>query len=138
MAAALIKKAAQERGLDITVRSAGLRLNPGDGGASRHAIDCMNSYGLDISDHVASRLTKADVESADLVLVMGARHKTVLAEAVPGASPKVHTIREYCGLEGEVSDPYGGDLPRYRETASELSDLAGRVVERLDHRDGAG
>jgi protein-tyrosine phosphatase len=47
------------------------------------------------------------------------------------APEKVFTICEYAGTDGDVPDPYGGDLEEYEEIADEIYDLLTDIAEKL-------
>jgi protein-tyrosine-phosphatase len=60
-----------------------------------------------------------------------------------GGAGKTFLLTEYVGRDGatDVSDPYGAALDTYRQTFDELTELVGRVADRLvaqqqsgDHR----
>ena len=88
--------------------------------------------GHDLSDYKATLLTRETVQQADLILTMARHHRTRVEEL--GGAGKTHVLGEYVGRKGddaEVSDPFGSDLPVYRETYAELDTLIGKAVERL-------
>jgi protein-tyrosine-phosphatase len=63
---------------------------------------------------------------------MSAHHRARVAEL--GGEDKVRVLGEYVGRDesnAEVSDPFGSDLPSYRQTYDELQELIGLVVSRL-------
>ena len=49
----------------------------------------------------------------------------------PAAKGKVFTLCEYAGVEGDISDPYGGDVAEYEECAQKLWELLQKVAEKL-------
>ena len=55
-------------------------------------------------------------------------HKELLK---PMAGDKVYTLKEYAGENGDISDPYGGDLEEYEETANEIYDTLVDVAEKI-------
>jgi protein-tyrosine-phosphatase len=140
MAEALLRDALAARGLDQTrVSSAGI--GAWDGApASEGAYLVGLENGLDLSAHRARLVTPELLREADLVLAMGDSHVDRLRAL--GADDRVHLLAEYAGRgnEPEVTDPFGGDLDGYRRTFDELTDLVGRVADRLvaqrpgDHR----
>jgi protein-tyrosine-phosphatase len=88
--------------------------------------------GLDLSGHRARLLTRELVGSADLILTMSRHHAGRVAEL--GGGDRVHLLGEFAGRNGadaEVNDPFGGDLDGYRETFTELAELAAGVAARL-------
>lgn len=131
LAASLLERALKERGLEVTVTSAGT--GAWDGApASEGAYLVGLERGLDLSGHRARLLTRELVEGADLVLTMARHHRARVDEL--GGEGRVFVLGEYAGRSGdevEVSDPFGGDLEVYRTTCEELEALTSVVVERL-------
>jgi len=131
LAAALLLRALKERGVDVTVTSAGT--GAWDGApASEGAYLVGLERGLDLSGHRARLLSRELVEQADLILTMARHHRARVDEL--GGEGRVFVLGEYAGREGddvEVSDPFGGDLGVYRDTCVELEALAAAVAERL-------
>jgi protein-tyrosine-phosphatase len=132
MAEALLREALTNRGADqVTVASAGT--GAWDGApVSEGAYLVGLEHGLDLSGHRARLLTRDMVKSANLILTMSAHHRARVAEL--GGEDKVQVLGEYVGRDesnAEVSDPFGSDLPSYRQTYEELQELIGLVVSRL-------
>src|SRR5436189_5952372 len=131
LAASLLERALQERGIEVTVASAGT--GAWDGApASEGAYLVGLERGLDLSGHRARLLTREIVEDADLILTMARHHRARVDEL--GGEGRVFVLGEYGGREGEeaeVSDPFGGDLEVYRDTVAELEALIDATVERL-------
>jgi protein-tyrosine-phosphatase len=129
LAASLLERALQERGLEVKVTSAGT--GAWDGApASEGAYLVGLERGLDLSGHRARLLTRELVEQADLILTMARHHRARVDEL--GGEGRVFVLGEYAGKGGdEVSDPFGGDLGVYRDTCQELEALAAAVAERL-------
>ncbi len=129
LASSLLERALKERGLDLTVSSAGT--GAWDGApASEGAYLVGLERGLDLSGHRARLLTRELVEQADLILTMARHHRARVDEL--GGEGKVFVLGEYAGKGGdEVSDPFGGDLGVYRDTCQELDALTAAVADRL-------
>src|SRR5438034_9391646 len=131
LAASLLERALEERGLEVEVTSAGT--GAWDGApASEGAYLVGLERGLDLSGHRARLLTREIVEDADLILTMARHHRARVDEL--GGEGRVFVLGEYGGREGEeaeVSDPFGGDLEVYRDTVAELEALIDATVERL-------
>lgn len=132
LAEAIARKVAIERGLpDVDVASAGTSAWDG-AAASDGAMLVGLERRLDLGSHRSQQLTRALVESADLVLTMGPHHLERV-EAL-GAGDKAYLLTAYPqhGAAGRaVSDPMGGDLAVYRATADELEVEIRRVFDRL-------
>ena len=114
MAAALASDFFKKNSIGHLCDSAGLLAQEGQP-ASENAIKAMAERGIDISSHRSKLLTFEMAQNADLIIPMTAAHKTALQSA--GIAPdKILMI-------GEVPDPYGGDLDRYRACADSLANL---------------
>ena len=127
MAAAMMADIGEKNDMDILVDSAGVFATIGECAAD-NAIAAMKKRDIDLSLHRTKPLTVELMEMADVVLVMTEAHKMLINNMAEG---KVFTITEYAGAEGEISDPYGGDLEEYEEVADELHDLLTDIAEKL-------
>ena len=65
---------------------------------------------------------------ADVILAMTDAHKMLIEGMAPD---KVFTLCEFAGADGEIPDPYGGDLDEYEEVAEEINDLLVDIAEKL-------
>lgn len=127
MAEALMAKLAEDENLDIRTASAGLFANDGDS-ASPEAVIAMKKYGIDLSTHKAQSINNFLVERSDLILTMTAGHKMVFGEMAKG---KVYTLCEYAGVEGDIDDPFGGDVEEYEEVAEMIYFALQAIVEKI-------
>jgi len=131
LAAALWRRAARARGLDVDAVSAGVSARE-DVPASPEAVAVAREAGLDLSAHRARLLTRPDLLAACLVLTMGTRQRDFVGVLAPEAMAYTWVLREYAGGRPvEVSDPYGGDRVVYRRTMRELTDLVDRSLQRF-------
>ncbi|MBR0089760.1 MAG: low molecular weight protein arginine phosphatase [Clostridia bacterium] len=127
MAAALMNKIATEQDLDVRIESAGLFATEGSM-ASDNAIKAMIPYGIDLTLHRTQPVTEDLLKQCDLILTMTEAHKMVLE---PMAKDKVFTLMEYAGGQGDIPDPYGGDLDEYAECARVIYGALTNVAERI-------
>ena len=127
MAAAIMEKIAVENDLDVLIESAGLFANVG-GKASENAVKALDEMGIDLTFHQTKPITEDLIEKSDLILTMTEAHKELLK---PIAGNDVYTLKEYGGGSGDISDPYGGDIEEYRETAREIYDALVDVAEKI-------
>lgn len=131
MAAALMRHAAEQRGVPVAVVSAGTFAAPGEAAAPEAVVSVLGR-GADPGDHRAALLTREMVAGADLVLAMTARHKEFILGIAPEAAARVFTLAEYAG-EGaqDIPDPFGRELDVYKQTAETLERLVKGALERL-------
>ena len=117
VARALAKKHAGAR--RIEVMSAGLYANEGEL-ISPNAVRALEMLGVetdegkDYHNHRAHTLTAEEAERADLLVGMSGGHCTELLMRFPQAAQKIVMMPR------PVSDPYGGDLARYRFCLEEI------------------
>jgi len=69
-----------------------------DAPATPEAVEAARERGTDISGHVARRLTRGDIERADLILCMAGEHRDEAIHSVPRASAKTFTLKELVRL----------------------------------------
>ena len=129
MAAGLMNKIAIEEDLDVRIESAGLFAAEGSP-ASDEAIEAMKKYDVDFSDHRAKQITPELIEKCDVRLTMTAAQKMLLAEV---AADKTYTLCEYAGTEGDIADPFGGDLEEYEEVAQMIYFALQSISEKLNN-----
>ena len=94
-----------------------------NGGAEQNAVFAAAELGADIKNHRSTQLTAEMLENSDIVLTMTAGHKMSLPQ-----NGRIWTLAEFVGSQGDVNDPYGGDLDTYRACAAEIKDF----IEKMD------
>ncbi len=127
MAAAIMNKIAKENEMDIKASSAGIFAEEGSG-ASENAVRAMRLYEISLKDHKATQLTEKMINEADIVLTMTEGQKLMIEGYAP---EKIFSLYEFLSSEGDIADPYGGDLDEYNETAQEIYDALVDVAESL-------
>lgn len=132
LAAALFRKALQPLpgAGSVEVASAGLSALDGEP-ASQHAREVAREWGVDLEGHRSRRASRELLAEAGLVLTMTAEHKRRVLELAPEAAGRVFTLGEYAGRPGDVEDPFGSDMERYRATARQIDGLAQEAAARL-------
>ena len=130
MAAGLFNKIAIEKNLDVRIESAGLFANEGEG-ASTEAIIAMKKYDIDLMGHHSQAINSELLEKSDLIFTMTAAHKMVLS---PSAPDKTYTLCEFAGIDGDIDDPFGGDVEEYEDCAEEIYNALLKVAEKIADR----
>jgi len=132
MAAALFRRRLQQDPLrsNWRVLSAGLWAANGEP-ASPNAVVALAERGVDLSRHIARRVTRELIAEADLVLAMTPHHVEALRLAFPEAADRIHLLAEMAGETHGIADPYGLSLSAYRATASELDRLLAAGYDRI-------
>ena len=99
----------------VDVGSAGVFA--GDGAAaSEQAVDAMGRLGIDLSGHRSRALTPQMIAEADQVYTMTESHRRAVLAQNPEAEIKVQRLDP----NGDISDPFGGPLEVYEETAAQI------------------
>jgi protein-tyrosine-phosphatase len=109
-----------------TVASAGTTGWEGSG-AMPESVEAAEERGVDISGHVARRLTRGDVFDADVVVAMAAEHREAVSRAMPEAADRTFTLKELVRLLEALPPPTGPLGP---------DDLPERVAKAEDVRRG--
>lgn len=130
MAEAIAKYTAQNMNINVEIKSAGIYANPGEK-ASDNAVLAMKEMNLDLSNHISQRLTNELLVESDLVLTMTNGHKSSILSLFPTFKGKVFTLFEYIGENGEVADPFGGDIVSYRKTAVQLKNVIDKILYKI-------
>ncbi len=87
--------------------------------------------GLDLSSHRSKRATRPVIAPVSLVLVMEERHRKMMREAYPEISDRVYLLKEMSGGTGDVHDPIGADIVKYRAMADEVNSILTEALERI-------
>ncbi|SEN59723.1 low molecular weight protein arginine phosphatase [Paenibacillus sp. OV219] len=100
MAEALLRTLAQERGLQLDIRSAGVSTIDGLP-VSKNAQEALSRRG--IGHHSTSRaLETGSIAWSDLILTMTGSHKRQLLQRFPSAVDKTYTLLEFVNTDPEV------------------------------------
>lgn len=126
MAEGIFNKIAKERGSEDEAGSAGIFASEGSE-ASRNSVDALRETGIDISGHKSRGITPDMLAEYDEILTMTKAHADALKSALPQFGYKIRTLSEAAGEDGEIPDPFGGDLEAYRACRGEIK----RLIEKL-------
>ncbi len=110
--------------------SAGLAAVPGQP-ASLNSCRAVAELGITLKGHTSTMLSREMLLRAALVLTMTNAHREAIVQAVPETGDRVFSLSQYAGMPGEIADPYGGDLERYRQCCSELQQKIDAVWRKL-------
>jgi protein-tyrosine-phosphatase len=138
MAVAIARKLIRDKTPELSgvqVEGRALMKSPSKTEASHAArVAIRDVLGEDLlRDYIPSNITPADIENADLILVMS---KNLLQKDVL-PKDKTYLFKEFFGLTGDVDDPCpdGRDettLARYRRTAEEIQSVLESGIQRLN------
>lgn len=131
LAEALARRSAEQRGIDVTVGSAGIGAALGSP-ATDGAILVGLERGVDLSRHRSRPLLPGAVGEDTVVLAMASGHVSGVRAVAPNA--RVYLLDEYASHGASmrpVTDPYGGDLADYRAAADAIESMLDAVLDRL-------
>lgn len=108
---------------DITVSSAGISPFPGMH-ATKEAQEVLRKEGVDISDHVARKLTDLEIREADFIFVMEEIHKRYILEKDPQAEKKIRLLN--------IADPVGRDMDFYEKNFAAIKEAIEKILKEID------
>lgn len=125
MAEVLLRRAAADMGLVLSVSSAGTDA----GGLIHPRAATAVRYLEDIEGRECVQVSGSMLEQADLVLVMD---RTQLEDHLLAPfRAKVYLLKEFAGGTGTILDPFQGTQPQYDACRDELAQAVKEVVARL-------
>lgn len=98
--------------------------------ASENSMIVARENKLELKDFLSRRLNRKEVEKADLLLCMTLNHKNIINNEYPQLKEKTFTLKEFCGKEGDISDPFGKDLQEYRRCFNEIRDCLKTIKDK--------
>ncbi len=124
MAGGILKERTGDLGPTVEVQTAGLVAQT-TLGLSEYAVAAMKEVGVDIAGDHPQQLDARLIAWADLVIPMEQRQGQEIASTYPEFSGK---IRE---LASDIEDPYGSDLPTYRNCRDRISEALDELIADL-------
>ena len=109
---------------NVKVSSAGLYANDGDK-MSENSFRALKLLGYKPYGFKSKQITEELVRKSDLILCMTYNHKLAF-----NGLDKVYTIGEATG-QGDISDPYGGDINVYIKTSHQIEDACNIILEQI-------
>jgi len=105
---------------EVEAFSAGISVVHGSR-TSKHTANLISSnFDLDISERSSVQLTEDMIEDSDLILTMTGYMRDLLKNHFNSEKEKIYTINEFVELQGDIMDPYGGDINIYEATFNML------------------
>lgn len=138
MAEGVLRHLAAERGMDITVDSAGTANYHVGEAPDRRARAAMKRKGMDIEALRGRQVTRADFQRFDLLLAMDANNLADLHALAPdaGSRAKAVLMLDYAPALGasEVPDPYYGADSGFDHVFDLLHTACNNLLDELDGR----
>lgn len=88
------------------------------------------NHGMNLQDRTASQLKEEDITDETLVLTMDQKQKNMIMREYEKTN-LVYTLKEYVSEDGDVMNPYGGNLVDYEDCYVELVRLIKKTVIKL-------
>lgn len=124
--------------------SAGIFASSGEK-ASENAICILKeNWNIDLETHISKQLSETDILQAKLILTMESRHKEILISNISHLKDKIFIFKEFVidekinGYEHDIneqnlniSDPFGGTIPIYKECAKEIEKNIKKLISKL-------
>ncbi len=114
MAAFIMEAMLSQAGLNANIGSAGTLGLVGQPAPPEVHTVCAE-LGLDVSSHSNRPLTLGLIELARRIIVMQDSHGDAILRLDPDAESRIIYLGDYCDPPGEVWDPIGQDIERFRE-----------------------
>lgn len=130
MAAAMLQRHLQRRGIDAIVESAGVLGHDGDP-ASEEARRTIEQMGLDIEAHIARSLSQELVDRANLLIAIDSGVLKVSRGHFQEAAERIHSLGELAGQERDIPDPFKMQIGAWLAYATEIDQLLSRALPRI-------
>lgn len=96
--------------------------------AADNAKEAVKKYGASLEEHLSRQITLDDLKEYPLIITMTNSHKEFLRSYID--DDKIMTLGEYAGENGDVSDPFGGNLALYEDTAQMIYEYIKKGLEK--------
>lgn len=125
MAEIILKKKIKDANITgVRVSSAGLSASAG-ALISQNSALALKGLGYKVGAFKSKMATPKMISRAELVICMTKEHKRYLS-----AFERVYTMDEVTGM-GDITDPYGGNLEIYMETARQIEKACEIIISEL-------
>jgi protein-tyrosine-phosphatase len=115
---------------DWRIESAGVWAIPGQP-AALFTRQVLQERSIGLGDFQSRPITRSLLSGFNLVLTMERGHKEALRAAFSEYASLIYMLREMIGDTREISDPIGGPIEDYRDTAKEMEYILTKGYDRL-------
>jgi protein-tyrosine-phosphatase len=91
----------------------------------------MQTMGMDIGSHRSQPVSLDLIRKFDLILTMENNHKEGMMAEFHSYADRIFMLSEMVGLTVNITDPIGGKVEDYVETANSLNRIISEGVERI-------
>ncbi|MBP2032379.1 protein-tyrosine phosphatase [Clostridium algifaecis] len=121
---------------EVIAESAGISVVPNSKASLNSSKVIKEFIEVDISNRKAVGLTENIMKDADLILSMTEYIKYKLIENFKDFHDKIFTLKEIVCLNGDITDPFGGDMRIYRSTYKEIEDSILLLLKKIKEDTG--
>lgn len=123
---------ARKRGLDLTVKSAGLDTHLGKP-AHTLARAIAHEHGFSLKPHATTPLFRDLIQQADLVLVMEVAQKDHVLKLYPQNRNKVFVLGQFCKRGSlDIDDPYCGTEHDFKVCFDRIRESCDQLILHMD------
>lgn len=127
-----LRKKMKEANLPYTVASGGL--SQSGVAISKNSLLLLMEDGINAVEHFSRKIDEEMLAESWLVLTMEERQRDFLCKTFPQQAAKIKTINEFCGLSGDIIDPYGEDIEFYREVDKQIKERVETITNLLQEQ----
>lgn len=98
------------------------------------AFILKKNLNIDISNREAVHINEHIIKSADLILTMTESIANILKSQYKNL--KIYALNRYVSLEGEIPDPYGGNLDVYQYTFDNIKHSVELLIKKIKEDKG--
>lgn len=96
----------------------------------RQITDFLARQGVTDLAHKPALAAEADIDWADLVLVMEGAHREILADKFPQSMRKTQLLLDYCGGGGDLRDPMGKSDKVFEEVLQQIAEAIKKLIKK--------
>jgi len=130
MAQVLAQELFRAQGLALEAFSCGVAAYGGLA-ASANAVAAIADCSLSLATHKSQMLCEELLKEAVIAIAMTGGHKAHLLSLMPAHSEKIVTLLELCNEQGDVADPFGGDMDVYKNCMKQIKNCIDQIDWRI-------
>ena len=94
----------------------------------RQITDFLTRQGITDLAHKPALAAEADIDWADLILVMEGAHRDILADKFPQSMRKTQLLLDYRGEGAELRDPMGRSDEVFEEVLEQIKEAVKKLI----------
>ncbi|MDD5208184.1 MAG: hypothetical protein PHV36_02240 [Elusimicrobiales bacterium] len=96
----------------------------------RQITEFLTKQGVSSLEHKPALAGEADIDWADLILVMEGMHRDILADKFPQSMRKTQLFLDYVGESGDLRDPMGKSDKVFEEVLQQIQEAIKKIVSK--------